>query len=139
MIKRAESDVEIQKTFLVMNQLRPFLTPDTYVARIRGLMSTQGFRLAFLESDGGVQAVAGYRLQDMLYCGKFLSIDDLVTAEATRSMGYGAQLLDWLVEEARREGGTQIELLSSTVREGAHRFYFRNGFTIDAFHFRKKL
>ncbi|MGN6210479.1 GNAT family N-acetyltransferase [Asticcacaulis sp.] len=139
MIKRAESDVEIQKTFLVMNQLRPFLTPDTYVARIRDLMSTQGFRLAFLESDGGVQAVAGYRIQDMLYCGKFLSIDDLVTNEASRSMGFGAQVLDWLVEEARQEGCTQIELLSSTAREGAHRFYFRNGFTIDAFHFRWKL
>lgn len=139
MIRRIDSDVDILATFPMMAQLRPSLILETYVPRIRELMVTQDYRLASLVSDGQVQAVAGYRLQDMLYCGKFLSIDDLITAEASRSMGFGAQMLDWLCAEARRENCTQIELLSNTAREGAHRFYFRNGLTIDAFHFRKRL
>lgn len=139
MIRQAETDADIERTFAVMKQLRPTLRAEDYTARIRELMDSQGYRLAFLETDGVVCAVAGYRFLDMLYCGKFLSIDDLVTDEHNRSKRLGATLLDWLYAEARRAGCTQVELISNTMRESAHRFYFRSGFTIDAFHFRRKM
>ncbi len=38
-----------------------------------------------------------------------------------------------------REGCAQLELISNVVREGAHRFYFREGLAVDAFHFRVKV
>jgi GNAT superfamily N-acetyltransferase len=133
------ADAEIAATFPVMAQLRPHLTAETYVARIRQLMTTDNFRLACLNADGVPRAVAGYRILDMLYCGRLLSIDDLVSDEAARSGGHGKVLLDWLKDEARREGCTQLELISNVVREGAHRFYFREGLAVDAFHFRVKV
>lgn len=37
------------------------------------------------------------------------------------------------------EGCAQLELISNVVREGAHRFYFREGLAVDAFHFRVKV
>ena len=37
------------------------------------------------------------------------------------------------------EGCTQLELISNVVREQAHRFYFREGLAVDAFHFRVKV
>lgn len=138
-ITRPTTDAEIAATFPVMSQLRPHLTAETYVARIRGLMASDGFRLACLSQDGVPRAVAGYRILDMLYCGRLLSVDDLVSDEAARSGGHGKALLDWLKDEARREGCAQLELISNVVREGAHRFYFREGLAVDAFHFRVKV
>jgi GNAT superfamily N-acetyltransferase len=139
MITLAQTDAEILATFDVMAQLRPHLARDTYVARIRQLMASDGFRLAYVAQDGVARAVAGYRVLDMLYCGRFLSVDDLVSDPDARSKGHGKALLDWLKDEARREGCGHLELISNVVREGAHRFYFREGLAVDAFHFRVKL
>lgn len=139
MIILAQTDAEILATFEVMAQLRPHLARETYVERIRGLMASDGFRLAYVAQDGAARAVAGYRVLDMLYCGRFLSVDDLVADDQLRSRGHGKALMDWLKAEARREGCGHLELISNVVREAAHRFYFREGLAIDAFHFRVKL
>ncbi|WP_202049651.1 GNAT family N-acetyltransferase [Sphingomonas sp. So64.6b] len=139
MIEQAITDEQIAATFDVMQQLRPDLVADTYLARIRGLMASDGFRLAALREDGVVRAVAGYRVMDMLYCGRLLSIDDLVADERVRSKGYGARLLDWLKAEGRAAGCNELQLVSRVIREQAHRFYFREGLGIDCFHFRVTL
>ena len=138
-IHRAETDEQIAATFDVMRQLRPHLSPGEYVPLVRGLMKSDGFRLAALTDEGEVRAVAGYRIMSMLYCGRLLYLDDLVTDERTRSRGYGRQLLDWLKEEGRREGGSELQLISRVTREGAHRFYFREGLGIECFQFRTRL
>ena len=138
-IEHAESDEQITSTFEVMRQLRPHLVREEYVPRIRALMSSDGFRLAFLVDEGEVRAVAGYRYMNMLYCGRLLYVDDLVADERVRSRGYGARLLGWLKDEGRRQGCSELQLISRVVREQAHRFYFREGLGIECFHFRIQL
>jgi GNAT superfamily N-acetyltransferase len=133
------TDAEILATFEVMHHLRPMLTRETYVARIREMMETQDYRLSAVVEDGVVRAVAGWRVLDMLYCGRFLSVDDLVSDPDGRSKGHGKALLDWLKDEARRQGCGHLELISNVVRERAHAFYFREGLAVDAFHFRVKV
>lgn len=132
---RPATDAEILATFEVMAHLRPMLTRETYVARIRGLIDSDGYRLTALVEDGVVRAVAGWRVLDMLYCGRLLSIDDLVVDPSERSRGHGKALLDWLKAEAKRLDCKQVELISNVIREQAHRFYFREGMAVDAFHF----
>lgn len=139
MIEVAESDERIAATFDVMRQLRPDLVRETYVAQIRGLMASDGYRLAALRDGGEVRAVAGYRYMRMLYCGRLLYVDDLVADERVRSRGHGRRLLDWLKDEARREGCAELQLISRVTREQAHRFYFREGLGIECFHFRIRL
>jgi GNAT superfamily N-acetyltransferase len=138
-IQNAETDEQIAATFEVMRQLRPHLSRDEYVPLVRGLMESDRFRLAALADEGQVRAVAGYRIMSMLYCGRLLYLDDLVTDERTRSRGYGKQLLDWLKEEGRREGCSELQLISRVTREQAHRFYFREGLGIECFQFRTRL
>jgi GNAT superfamily N-acetyltransferase len=75
----------------------------------------------------------------MLYAGKLLYVDDLVSDETARSRGYGKQLLDWLKAEARDNGCSELQLISRVTREQAHRFYFREGLSIECFEFRVKL
>lgn len=134
-IQHAETDDEIAATFDVMAQLRPDLVREEYVPLIRSLMKSDAFRLLYLAEGGVVRAVAGYRLMHMLYCGRLLSIDDLVTDASVRSRGYGARLLAALREEARRQDCREIHLISRVIRERAHQFYKREGFTNEYVHF----
>ena len=134
-IEIAETDEQIGATWEVMRQLRPHLGRDEYVAMARG-MAGEGYRVAAAIADGRVVAVAGFRFMTMLYCGRLLYLDDLVSDEAERSRGYGRLLLDWLKDRAREAGCSELQLISRTTRERAHRFYFREGFGIECFQFR---
>ena len=133
-INIAESDAEIDSCFDVMSLLRPHLKRDDFVRLVRS-MEPQGYRLAYLTADGEVQAVAGYRIIDMLRTGRMLEVDDLVSAESARSKGYGKQLLNWCYDLARSEGCSVVELDSAVHRANAHRFYFRERMHILGFHF----
>lgn len=138
-VQELSTDEEILATREVMRQLRPNIPPDEYLATVRRMMQTDGYRLAGLDDDEQVRAVAGYRFMEMLYCGKILYVDDLNTAEHSRSQGYGKALLDWPKAEATAKGCKQLHLDSSVQREDAHRFYFRERLAINCYHFRVML
>lgn len=134
MIQVAESDEQIARTFAVMHELRPHLLEAEYVNMVRRMMA-EGYQLVFVEEDGQVRAVAGFRRTEMLHRGRSVYIDDLVTMNSHRSRGFGRQLLQWVVELCRAEGIGQLHLDSGVQRAGAHRFYFREGMHITSFHF----
>lgn len=138
LVRRATTDAEINACFPVMRELRPHLRETDFVAAVRR-MEGEGFRLAALTIDGAVQAVAGYRIIEMLRTGRMVEIDDLVTAQSTRSAGCGKALLDWIAAEARAEGCSVLELDSGVQRADAHRFYFRERMHVLGFHFSRTL
>jgi GNAT superfamily N-acetyltransferase len=139
MITEARSDDEILATREVMLQLRTAMAPDDYLPIVRRMMA-DGFHLAALrDAEGEVRAVAGYRYFEMLYAGPILYVDDLITDETTRSKGHGKAMLDWLKAQARSKGCAQLHLDSGVQREKAHRFYFREGMGVNAYHFRIEL
>lgn len=133
-----ESDADFAAAFPVIVQLRPHLTAETFATRVRGQM-TQGYRLLALESDGRIRSLAGYRLQDFLWCGRIMYVDDLVTDAASRSRRFGERIFGELRAIAQAAGCTELHLDSGTHRAAAHRFYFRQGMVIDNFHFILKL
>ena len=138
MIIEAKSDEEILATRAVMLQLRPHIAPGDYLPTVRRMMAS-GFRLAAVVEDEVVRAVAGFRILEMLYSGKMLYLDDLVTDSDARSAGHGRELITWLQREAVANGCAQIHLDSRVDRAEAHRFYFRERFAILGFHFAKRL
>lgn len=137
-IKIANTDPEIEGCFPVMVQLRPQVDKDSFVERIRRQM-TNGYQLAFVESQGLVVGVAGFRVYENLWLGKFLYVDDLVADERNRSKGVGKRLFRWLTDFARANGCSHLELDSGVQRFGAHRFYLREGMDISDHHFSLKL
>ena len=134
MIQEAATDAEISETFPVMRQLRPHLQEEQYLEFVRRLQRS-GYRLAFAAEGGEVRCVAGFRIVEFLAYGKFLYVDDLVTAEDARSEGHGKRMLDWLTGVARKEGCESFQLESGVQRHGAHRFYFREGMKISSYRF----
>ena len=130
----ATSDEEIAACFPVMKQLRPHLTPEEFVLRVRKQMSA-GYKLVYFLSDRRLVAVAGYRVANKLSAGKFLFVDDLVTDETARSKGYGARLLTWLRGQARAEKCSCLQLDTGIQRKDAQRFYEREGMRLSGYHY----
>ena len=122
----ATTDPEIRACHPVMAELRPHLAPEEFVPTVRRLVAEQGYQLAYL-ADEGVKAVAGIRVGEWLPLGKYLEIEDLVTAEDARSRGYGGWLFDWLAAYAAEQGCRHVKLVSAVRRTDAHRFYERKG------------
>ncbi|MFD4621967.1 GNAT family N-acetyltransferase [Streptomyces sp. NPDC058475] len=46
-----------------------------------------------------------------------------------RGSGLGTQLIEWAIDESRRQGCQLVQLTSDATRTDAHRFYERLGFT----------
>ena len=138
MPQQAITDLEIEKCFDVMSELRTHLNKDDFLSTVRN-METEGYKLAFIEDKGKVVATAGYRIYTNLFMGKHLYVDDLVTAEAERSKGYGEEMVKWLREEALKSNCNFYHLDSGTHRGQAHKFYFSQGFTIASYHFSEQL
>jgi GNAT superfamily N-acetyltransferase len=134
-IAEAVTDADILATRDVMRMLRPHVAADAYLGMVKEMMTKDGYRLVAARYDTTVRAVAGFRYMTMLYCGKILYVDDLITDDRTRSQGFGKAILDWLKRTAREAGCSQLHLDSGVHRKDAHRFYFRERLTIGGYHF----
>jgi GNAT superfamily N-acetyltransferase len=121
----------------VHRQLRPQLDAN-YAANVQRVFATGGEMCVALDGDR-VAGLALFRVYENTSLGQHLYVDDLVTDELARSRGVGKALFDFLSGVARERGCKAVTLNSGTQRERAHAFYFREGFTIRAFHFVKPL
>lgn len=126
------------RCFPVLVQLRQHLREIDFVSLIQG-MADEGYRLAYLEHEGEVVCVAGFRISTTLFMAKNLYVDDLVTDASHRSAGFGASMLGWLRQQAVISDCEYFHLDSGTQRQRAHKFYFSQGMTITTFHFTEKL
>lgn len=134
-IGKATTPAEIGRVHDVMRELRPHHgNRQAFVRQVQRQMR-EGFRLAYLQSGTEIRAAAGYRIYELLFSGRTLYVDDLVTREADRSLGFGGQLFDWLVAEAQRENCRALTLDSGVQRFDAHRFYLLKRMKIASHHF----
>jgi GNAT superfamily N-acetyltransferase len=138
-ISLAETDADIARCFPVLFQLRPHLLEECFLERVRGQQTKFGYNLAFLHDQGIVRAVAGFRITECLAWGKFLYVDDLVSAAEARFQGHGQRLIEWLLARAREEGCEEFHLDSGVHRFEAHGFYLKNRLHIKAHHFSRNL
>jgi GNAT superfamily N-acetyltransferase len=122
----------------VLLELRPHLTAAT-LASIYAEGHPQGLRFTGAYAGGACRAVAGWRIVATTFCGRKLTVDDLVTAGTARSAGLGRALLTELHRRARTAGCHLLDLDSATHRTDAHRFYLRERMSIAAFHFLTQL
>src|SRR5947208_15380029 len=96
----ANTPAQIRRCHPVMRQLRPlFQDPEHFVERVLRQQKQRSL-LAFVEFDGEVCAVAGYRFLESPFSGKFLYLDDLVTSDGSRARSVGGDLVDWVIKFA---------------------------------------
>ena len=133
-VKFAQTPDDINKCWEAMYALRPHLEKTEFVALVQELQTT-GYHLAFIEKDGKAAGAIGYRYLHFLFCGKHIYIDDLTTLPEYRGQGIGGILLDFVADEARKNGLKTVTLDSGHQRHAAHRLYLNKGYVISAHHF----
>jgi GNAT superfamily N-acetyltransferase len=122
-----------------MALLRPHLADaDELVARVMRQREA-GYRLLGAWREAVPVALAGYRFEENLIHGKFVYVDDLVTAAAERGGGRGAQLLDRVGEIGREAGCGRLVLDTALDNVLAHRFYYRQGLLARALRFSREI
>ena len=133
-VKFAQTPDDINKCWEAMYALRPHLEKTEFVALVQELQTT-GYHLAFIEKDGKGAGAIGYRYLHFLFCDKHIYIDDLTTLPEYRGHGVGGALLDFVADEARKNGLKTVTLDSGHQRHAAHRLYLNKGYVISAHHF----
>lgn len=134
-LRHIDSDQDYQACFTVMRELRPHLADaDAFTAQARR-QAGQGYRLLAAWQGNEVKGLAGYRIQENLLYGRFLYVDDLVSALDARSHGLGGQLIDAVREEAQRQGCAHFVLDTALGNSLGQRFYFRQGLLARGMHF----
>ena len=68
-----------------------------------------------------------------------LTVEAVQTRHDMRGRGIGAAMMRFAIDEARRVGARQVQLMSNATRGDAHRFYERLGFAKSHAGFKMKL
>ena len=135
----AHTEAEIEACFPAFHELRLHLSEQEFVAQVQRQMKNHGYVLVYIVSQGQVVAAAGYRLVEFLGWGRVFYVDDLITMDSFRKLGYGGKLLDWLMEQAKELSCDQFHLDSGVHRHDAHRLYLNRKLQISSHHFSKAL
>jgi GNAT superfamily N-acetyltransferase len=139
LLRHAESDAETAACFPVMVQLRPHLADADELAARVARQRAAGYRILAAWRDGMPAGLAGYRIEENLIHGRFVYVDDLVTAEGERRHRIGARLLDAVAAEGRRLGCGRLVLDTALDNVLAHRFYYRQGLLARALRFSRQI
>jgi GNAT superfamily N-acetyltransferase len=142
-------ELEPQDTHLAYTTLLEFEphhhlgSQEEFVRQVNQYQRPEGYRLigSFEDSIGFPVAVAGFRTIHGLGRDHYLYLDDLITRSAFRGRGHATSLMQWLYDEAKRLGCTQLHLDSAvgSHRHNAHRFYLNQRMYISCYHFQCNL
>ncbi|MCL5801353.1 MAG: GNAT family N-acetyltransferase [Gammaproteobacteria bacterium] len=138
-IRVALTEAETEACFPAFYELRPHLSQKDFVAQVQRQMKNHSYVLVYIATQGHVVAAAGYRVAEFLAWGRAFYVDDLITTAASRKLGYGGKLLDWLMEKAKELSCDQFHLDSGVHRHEAHRLYLSRKLQISSHHFSKVL
>jgi GNAT superfamily N-acetyltransferase len=134
-IVEAKTDEEILACWPVIQVLRPHVIKDTLVDRIKQ-QHTEGYHLLCIKEDSStVVSILGYRIQNFLWSGKTLYIDDFCTLPTVKGKGYGGALINYIIEYAKDQKCNAVSLDSGYTRNDAHRLYLNKRFELASHHF----
>ena len=82
------------------------------------------------EEGGQVLGFLNLRVEGQLHHGGMVAeVMELVTSPGSCGRGVGKALLESALETAKGKGCLTMDVTSNRAREGAHRFYLREGFS----------
>ncbi|TXR55446.1 GNAT family N-acetyltransferase [Quadrisphaera setariae] len=132
-VLRATDEPAVRRCFPAYRVLRPHLDEEEFVRRWRA-QAAAGFEVVFVERDGDVAAVMGFRELTTMAWGRILYVDDLVAMPEHRGQGLGALLLRHAQAQTVARGCAELHLDTGYARHDAHRTYLRNGFDMVCHH-----
>ena len=129
---------EFAPAYPLIKQLNPTLSEEEFNRKLQKML-VQGYRCIAMVEDGEYQAVCGFWHGTRFWCGDFIDLDNFVVDEKLRGKNIGKQLIDWIENIAKELDCNQVGMDCLVISNGAHRFYFREGYIIKGYHFIKLL
>jgi predicted N-acetyltransferase YhbS len=100
-------------------------------AWIADAATRQGQQAAFVACiEGQVAGWVEVSIERRLQSEPFALIGGLVVSDGERGRGIGRQLCQWAEVWAWERGLATVRVTSRSTREGAHRFYLRDGYEL---------
>ena len=104
------------------------VSPADVSARLSRMLGREDQQFLVAELNGRPVGWIHVGVAEYIETGAFAAVNGLVVDRDVRSRGVGQLLLERAEEWARDRGVPLIRLWSTTSREGAHRFYERQGY-----------
>ena len=138
-VHTAREEEDVRRCWPVFRELRQNISSaELFVERWKR-QREEGYQIVFIEEDGDVRAVGGFRILHSMAWGRILYLDDLAALAARHGTGLGTAILTYVQEEARRSGCEAVHLDTGYHRHRAHKAYLRNGFVLDSHHLQWKV
>jgi GNAT superfamily N-acetyltransferase len=125
-VRRAYPD-DAEPIAALMTQLGYDVPAPAVTARLQRLGERREVFVA--TDDQRVVGWAALSIDETFVEGFGAFLEGFVVDEAVRSRGVGLQLLEAVESRARERGCAEIRVQSNVLRERAHSFYERNGYT----------
>jgi GNAT superfamily N-acetyltransferase len=137
-IHHAVDEADVRRCWPVFQELRRNIaTEEVFIDRWKR-QRDEGYQVVYIERDGEVLAVGGYRLLHSMAWGRYIYLDDLAALTVEHGTGLGTAILRYVQQEARRLGCEGVHLDTGYQRQRAHRAYLRNGFDLNSHHLQWK-
>jgi GNAT superfamily N-acetyltransferase len=133
---RELSAQEITGIYPLISILNPKLTQKTFAQRLAEMLPKGYCVVAAFEGERMI-GLSGFWINMKFWCGRQLDIDNFVVHPDYRSKNIGKKLITWLEKKALELKVDLIVLDTYASAHLAHRFYFRNGFTMTGYHMTK--
>lgn len=124
--------------FPLLCQLSPGLKRASYKTMLKDMLK-HGYRMAGVFHEKRCVGISGFWISTKIYSGKYVELDNVVIDANYRSQGIGKLLCDWILKEAKKKGCKTAMLDAYLKNKAGHRFYLREGFIKEGFHFLKRL
>jgi ribosomal protein S18 acetylase RimI-like enzyme len=126
--------------FSVLKELRPHLNFDTFLKVFQDASKFDGYKLTAMKDEKNrILGLMGYRVLNDFVHGRHLYIDDLVIAEAYRSMSLGQKFLDYAENLASLNDCLNLRLCTGKENTRGMKFYEKNNWDMRAVVYKKKL
>ncbi|HXB39206.1 MAG TPA: GNAT family N-acetyltransferase [Bacteroidia bacterium] len=137
-IKKLNTLEEMSDSLPLIKELTPNVNTEDYKQMLNEMIPHNYFQVGVYEAEKMV-AVSGYWICTKIYCGKYLEIDNFVVDKEYRSKNIGKMLVDWMLDEAKKQSCKTVLLDAYVENFKAHKFYYREGFIARGFHYLKRL
>lgn len=138
-VKVLNTKDEMLQAYKILKQRYREMTKENYAEQLVEMIERSGFKMIAAFLDGEIVGISGYWIQRMFYCGRYIHMSSFIVDEEKRGAGIGKRLLREIEIIGKAQGCEKVVLDSFTENKKSHALYYRENFSIRAFHFMKDL
>jgi GNAT superfamily N-acetyltransferase len=137
-IRELKGKAEFQSMFPLIKTLNKDMSKARFNALLKEMLPL-GYRCVGAYEGTKLVGLCGFWVGYRFWCVKYIDLDNVVVDPTIRSKGIGRKMVAWVEKEGKKLGCSIAGLDSYTTAYSAHRFYFREGYSILGYHFTKRL